>query len=101
MAEWTRWFGDTHRISERFPYIQSIVCYHPAQFHSCYDSRLILGIIAHCHQKPLSPIDKCSVSGVYYDHTMQRSCYLGRVGVVEADYAKGQLHSTRAPGDSV
>ena len=28
-------------------------------------------------------------------------CRLGRVGIVEADYARGQLHSSKAPADSV
>jgi len=30
-----------------------------------------------------------------------QGCRLGRVGIVEPEYAQGQLHSTRAPADSV
>ena len=45
--------------------------------------------------------DECPASVVISTMSLQRSCCLGRFGIVEADYALGQPHSTRTPAHSV
>ena len=62
---------------------------------------VIIKLILQLSPHNLYPQMKCPASVVIPPIAEQWSCSLGRFGIVEPDYVQGQLHSSRAPTDSV